>query len=99
MMSHAFFSRFHSISTGLAVVCASLVFSGSTAKAQSEATGDNWQVGASAGDNSSIGIAATVDVPAPTNSATPVVNHSTNEVSQPAQVPAAQAPSPAAAAA
>ena len=92
------FSRFRSIGIGFVVACASLVFSGTQAKAEEETTGDNWPVGASAGNNSSVGIATTVDVPAPTNAPTPTLRHSTSDVPvvQPQPAPAQPAPAPAA---
>ena len=91
MMSQAI-SRLRSVSTSLIIACVSLAFSGSQAKAQSNVTGDTWSVGASSGDNASVGVAATVDVPPPPASSPTVVQHSTNSVPS-TQIPQA-APGP-----
>ena len=93
MMSQAI-SRFRLVGNGVALAAMALTVG--RANAQADSTGDNWSVGAAAADDTSVGLAATVNVPAPAQagSASATVQHSTAPSNLPpgAQRPAEQAP-------
>ena len=72
-------------------VCSAWMLHTVPASAQSASTGDNWSVGAPATDDGSVGIAATVDVPAPQNQGS-VIHHSTAATPAPATLPGNGAP-------
>ena len=93
-----------SVGKGFVFALASLALSATSAFAQSESTGDNWSVGSAANDDTSVGLAATVNVPSPADKG-PAGQHSTDrapaprpESLSPAQpAPANAAPAPYAA--
>ena len=63
MMSQAS-SRFRFVGNGVLVTFAALALA-AHANAQAGSTGDSWAVGSAATDDTSVGLAATVNVPAP----------------------------------
>jgi hypothetical protein len=75
---------------GKVIVFSALALPAAQASAQAQTTGDSWTVGAAAANDTSVGLAATVNVPVPTDGA---VKHSTEPASQPA--PDAQPAQPA----
>ncbi len=84
-------SRFRFVGKGSVVAFAVLCANATSALAQSESTGDSWGVGSAAHDDTSVGLAATVNVPAPGGKGQ-VIQHSTDSVAGTPPQPDARRP-------
>lgn len=65
---------------GKVIVFSALALPATQVNAQAQTTGDSWTVGSAAADDTSVGLAATINVPAPSDG---TVRHSTASVAQP----------------
>lgn len=83
MMSHVN-SSFRFVGAGFIVSLATLALPASPASAQSELTSDNWSVGSADADDTSVGLAATVNVPVPPGNGPAVYSTAGTPMLQPA---------------